>query len=190
MSASSKSSINQFERDLALFVNGGLDRRKKFYFGYPSTDLQKAGIVPYRIMLNQSVVRKILDKHELSVEQLIQVQAALNSPLMIFQSASIPGAKLLLTPITVAEKSVVLAIHPGGKMGHRTAVSEIRSIHPRPVEHVLMWIENRLLLAVDKRRSQQWLEDRSRYNSGRYLAIAGRAQSLTSQEQSQGGMKL
>lgn len=182
--------MNQFERDLARFVEGSLDRRKKFYFGYPSADLQKAGIPPYSLMLNQSIVRKILEKHELSAAQLVRVQATLNTPLMIFQSASIPEARLLLTPITVVEKSVVLAIHPSGKMGHKIAVSEIRSIHPRPSEHILTWIEKGLLLAADKQKIQRWLEDRSGYNSRRYLAIAGRAKPLISQQQSQGGMKL
>ncbi len=182
--------MNQFEKDLARFVAGTLDRRKKFHFGYPSADLRRAGVPPYPLMLNQSVVRKILDKHELSVTQLIQVQAALNTPIMIFKSAVVPDAKLLVTPIVANGRSVVLAIHPSGKMGHKAVVSEVKSIHPRPTEHVLMWMEKGLLLAVDMQKSQQWLEDRSRYNSGRYLAIAGRVQSLISHQQSQGGMQL
>ncbi|PWU06130.1 MAG: hypothetical protein C5B47_07995 [Verrucomicrobia bacterium] len=182
--------MNQFERDLERFIAGNMDRRTKFHFGYPSAELRRAGVPPYPLMLNQSVIRKILDKHELSVAQLIQVQAALNTPIMIFKSAVVPDAKLLLTQIVVNEKSVVLAIHPGGKMGHKAIVSEVKSVHPRPTEHVLMWMEKGLLLAADKQRSQQWLEDRSRYNSGRYLAIAGQVKSLTFKSQSQGGMKL
>lgn len=167
------------------FVTGTIGRRKKLHFGNPSLPLQLAGVPPYPMKLNQSVVRKILEKHELSVAQLIQVQAALNSPLMIFKSASVPAARLLLTPIPANEKSIVIAIHPGGKMG-QTTVSEVKSIHPRPAQHILLWMENGLLIAADKQKCQPWLEDRSRYNSERYLAMAGRAKPLISEQQSQG----
>jgi len=180
--------MNRFERDLQRCISGVMERWEKIHLGYPSVSLQQVGIPPYPIKLNQSIVRKVINKHGLSSAQLVEVQKGVNSPLMIFESNSLPGAKLLLTQTVHNSESLIVAIHKG-QMG-KNPTNEIRSIYPKATAIILLWIEKKLLLAADKQRSQQWLEDRARSNSARYLAIAGGVKSLISERQSQGGMKL
>jgi hypothetical protein len=176
--------MNQFERELKRYAFQGIPRNERLFFGVPSGPLQRAGVPPYPMLMSGTILKKVLTKHSLSVSQLILVQEKLNVPIMVFKSDSISGAKLSLSPITSKETPIVVAIHQE-KLG-RKSINAVKSIHPRPVEQLLLWMEKGLLLAADKVKSQQWLENRARCNTERYLAIAGQIKSLTSEQQSQG----
>ncbi len=114
--------MNQFEKDLRRYAVQGIPRRERLFFGMPSTPLQGAGISPYPMLMSGSVLEKILTKHSLSLEQLISVQQELHSPIMVFASDSIPGAKLLITSLVRTEKPIVVAIHQS-KLGHKNLVA-------------------------------------------------------------------
>ncbi len=183
--------MTQIERDLRRYTSQEMPRRKRFWWGMSAGVLQEIGIPPHPMMISGAILKKAIEKHSLSVKQLVAVQRELNSPLMVFKSCCIPHSMLLLTSVTAEQARSVVVILNQSTRGHKNPINEIKSIHPSPSEIILLEMEMGLLLAADKIRSQQWLENLALgSDSARYLAIMGQVKSLTPQRQSQGGIKL
>lgn len=110
------------------------------------------------VMMNQSVLRKAVEKHCLDTLAFVNLPSRVSSPVMIFDSHTHPGSFVLVTDLVIGDKPAVLAIH---KTHTRNSGSfnAVRSIHLRDLYQIRLWLEDGLLRFENKEKRQAILQD-------------------------------
>ncbi len=115
------------------------------------------GVQQFKLVIMQSTLRKIIQKHALSVGTIKQLPGLLKAPIMVFRSATEPDA--LVAVIDAKDKNgdtVIAIIHPDRRhKQHR--VNLIASVYGKSRA---CWfreqIDKGLLLYADKEKALRW----------------------------------
>lgn len=137
--------------------------------------LQALGVPQHPIVISRDVVRKATNgvKHNVPLDVVRQLPEILADPVMVFDSATIVGGKVIVTEATDQDhRPVVIALHLSVKGKHHT-VNQVASLHGRPDEQILNWIRQGLLRYRHTQKSPAWFQYR-----GLQLPKEGTAQGL------------
>jgi len=142
--------IQEFEANEFTFVN----REQVFYIGNPSDNLINIGIPDLPVFLTQAVLKKAVGKaknkqdagHELQCKHLHTLVASVQNPVVVIESLTHAGSKVILTEIKDAKReTAIVVIKPNTTVG-RTRANVIVSIHTRSNKQ----LEDLLTMAVHR----------------------------------------
>jgi hypothetical protein len=154
------------DAQMIAWSNGELKASDIIRFGNTSHILQQFGFPDLPVEMAQSVLKKAVNKkHNVEIGDLKGLGTALQYPLAILKSKHGPEHRVLLTKLRHKDGNIVVAVELNAtQMGFE--VSDITSVHPKRDESVMRWVfEDNLLVAYDKSKGREWLEDSARSNS-------------------------
>jgi len=149
---------SEMNRRLSDYQHGKLAKEYIFRIGKPSSILKAAGVPDNEITIFQNVITKASSKHGIKASDLVDIARNIQAPLAVFDSATVPGAKVVLTEIKKGDRHIIAAMHLV-KLRGSLAVNDIKSIHARPEGQIYDWIDKGLLRSLDKEKGQ-WLLER------------------------------
>lgn len=158
-------------RQLDEYAVGSGNKIKPLVVGTTPDVLQRLGAKPLPMEMARYNLAKVLTKHNIPLEALRNLARQLSDPLMVFKSATMADAYVVLTEIELAGENLVAAVHFGVDSG-RVRINEIASIHDRSVDRGTegktpgwVWVKNQIVVGnlryYDKTRSPRWFRERS-----------------------------
>lgn len=145
------------------WLRGKMPSNGVFELGKTPGIFQKLGAKNLPVIMPQEVISKITGgKHDISLDEIKKLPSVLADPLMIFNSATVPGAFVTLTELTdKAGNSVVVALHLNRVKDHFN-VNRISSVYGKSnvVGFINRQIEDGNLRYIDKEKSEIWSQDR------------------------------
>ena len=159
-----------WERQVEEVAAGRGDRFKALRVGATPDVLVRLGARQLPMQMEQRNLKKILSKHSIPLETLRDLPAQLASPLMVFKSATMADAYVVLTEMERDGENLVAAVHFDVTAG-RIHVNDVASIHDRSVDRDgkkipgWVWIRNQIekgnLRYYDTTRSPRWFRERA-----------------------------
>ena len=159
-----------WERQVEEIAAGRGDRFKALRVGATPDVLVRLGARQLPMQMEQRNLKKILSKHSIPLETLRDLPAQLASPLMVFKSATMADAYVVLTEMERDGENLVAAVHFDVTAG-RIHVNDVASIHDRSVDRDgkkipgWVWIRNQIekgnLRYYDTTRSPRWFRERA-----------------------------
>lgn len=133
--------------------------------------LQRLGAKPLPMEITRHNLTKVLTKHDIPLDALRDLPKHLANPIMVFKSATMSNAYVMLTEMERNGENLVAAIHFDVDRG-RTRVNDIASIHDRSTRRDTgktvpgwVWAKNQIaagnLRYYDKTRSSRWFRERA-----------------------------
>lgn len=152
------------DEQIGQWAKGELKANVILDLGITSPVLQSFGAPAVPITLRQSVLSKAGNKHKITPEELRGITRAVQYPLAVFASKKGEGHLVALTELRHAEGNIV-AMLDLNKTREGLEITDITSLHPKHDEKVLNWVEDGLLLGVEKTKGREWLEHSAGSNS-------------------------
>jgi hypothetical protein len=132
-----------FNGNLKAFRDGTLARFVVFDLGLsPQLHLKK--LPRAGLFMPQSVVRKAVQKHGIDLDLLKNLPSAIQSPEKLFHSKSDPNSMIFVTPIRISGEALV-AVAEYGRHPDFGMIYLVKSIHPRPSHHFVLWEQEGLM---------------------------------------------
>lgn len=147
-----------FNKALKDYENGTLGAGKLLDLGAANPFPGVQGWITARLLMNQSIVKKAIERHDLTINDLMNLPSRLCAPAMICISRTATNAFVVITDLVLDGKPLVAAVH---KFETRNVgvFNDIRSLHLRPVPDIKRWIKDGLMVYEDKEKAQVWLQD-------------------------------
>lgn len=158
-------------RQLDDFAAGRGNKIRRLTVGTTPDVLQRLGAKPLPIEMARRNLAKVLTKHEVPLDTLRDLPKHLADPLMVFKSATMANAYVMLTEMERNGENLVAAIHFDVETG-RARINDIASVHDRSTTRDTgekvpgwVWIKNQIaagnLRYYDKTRSSRWFRERA-----------------------------
>lgn len=153
----------KFAKQIDNWQHGKMKSNEHFDLGHTPSVLQKIGADNLPVIMTQKVMEKITGgKHDIDLTEIKKLPQNLANPIMVFQSATIPNAYVILTEMNDRNgNSVVTAMHLNKKDGFNF-VNRIASVYGK--EKIGNFIRNQSeagnLIYIDKNKSQKWSQSR------------------------------
>ena len=154
---------NRFNSELQMQIEGTLPQGHIYSLGYPSEILREAGIPDLPIEVAAIVIAKKSDpryknSHPFELLEIKDLPNAIQYPVMVFDSKTIKGSKVVLTELQSKGTYFIVAIETNRKQSEKTNVIEInsiRSIYPknRLLEIISNWQNSGLLRYANKKKA-------------------------------------
>ena len=154
---------NRFNSELQMQIEGTLPQGHIYRLDSPDSILQQAGIPDLTIELNAATLAKksnpnYKNSHPFELSKIKDLPNAINNPVMVFDSKTRKGSKVILTELQSEGINFVVVIETNHKKGSNNNVVEInsiRSIYPKIqlFDAILNWHDNGLLLYVNKEKA-------------------------------------
>lgn len=122
-------------------------------FPTASLALRSAGITATHITLPYSVIAKKESQHEIPIHKFLQLPNAVRNPIMVFESETWSGGRVILTELRHKGESLAVAIHLEGD----GTIAEVRSVHNRPASQFARFAESGKALYYHQEKSRNWL---------------------------------
>lgn len=159
-------------RAIEQWAAGELESGTVISLGKPSAILRRFGVPDLPIQIEQGVLAKaIIEKHDLLATDLKDITVNIQAPIAVFKSKIGDNKIIVVTEVRHRDGNVIAALHLGAKR-NRVDINDIRSLHPKRDTSIAHWIEDGLLLGVDKHKGRDWLENSAGSNSRQYPANA------------------
>jgi len=110
------------------------------------------------IAVRSGTLASKIKKHNLDFNHLKHLPTWINSPLMLFKSATVTGAFNIIIERENHEGLLCCSVHPDKKI-NRMLINEIASIHGRNIMQLVRWVEDGLLMAVQIEKTEKILSD-------------------------------
>ncbi|MBQ9758151.1 MAG: hypothetical protein IJW12_00055, partial [Opitutales bacterium] len=151
-----------FNSELDAFKAG--KHKGALHLGVPGAILRASGLNATEITIKESVLRKHLKKHEISVEDVHNLPEALNNPLMVYEWGTKARSLIVITNFTLNDGRKITAAVKLERSGKRIEVNELSSVHGKSIERLLEeavekepdFGKNKLKY-VDKNKAAEWL---------------------------------
>lgn len=141
------------------WANGELSANVVLNIGRPSFVLTQHGVPNLPITLRQAILRKaVKDKHGVAAAELKDIAQAVQAPIAIFDDPDNTGTRIAVTEIRHTDGNIIAAIRLNMDRDG-LEINDIRSLHPKRDSSVLRWVEDGLLLGLDKKKGRDWLEN-------------------------------
>ena len=169
------SEIKHLGKELSeYFENGIRPENDRFVIGKTPRVLQETGSEYTDVTVSVAVIKKAVETHGLSEEEILNALTRLSTPILVFDSDKAAtenkaDSKLVLTDVFKDEKPVALAVNVNDSVqkqenGHRkqVEVQNIRSIHDRTVvakngvDLIQKWTTDGLCRYVDDKKITDW----------------------------------
>ncbi len=165
-------SIRRANAQIQQWFEGTLAANVVIGLGRPSQVLAMHGVPNLPITLKQSILRKATDgKHGIDKASLSDLAGAIQNPLAIFDDADHPNTRVVLTEVRSADGNVIAALRLN-QSRDGLEINDVRSVHPKRDESILHWVNEGLLLGVDKNKGRTWLENLAATHSQQPQALA------------------
>ncbi len=146
-----------FNRDIGNYLQGTLPSETVLKLGTASDALQSAGLPKQPIELTQGVIKYAKDQHGVEPEHLVNLDAAVNDPIGVFNSETDPRHKVVLTGLESNGKPIVAVVRPDHQRGRNTVI-DVRSIHPKDTSTgIAKWISSGDATYWNQEKGQAWL---------------------------------
>lgn len=150
--------LDAFDQKLVQWWRHELGNEEILSLGAPSPVLAKFDIDPAAgLQISQSVLRKALEKHEIALPQLVGMAPAIQAPIAVFASKQGPDHRVLLTEIRHSAGNLIVAVALN-RQRDQYLVNDIRSVHPKDSERLRHWVEDGLLIGLEKTKGRMWLD--------------------------------
>ena len=150
-----------FNEELLQLKRGELKNGHVFMLGIADPILRSAGVANAPIEMK---AQRLLDKghqknHPFNITDLYDLPRAIQDPIMVFRSKTVPGRFVVLVEQTKGDVNYVVALGVE-KNARNIEVNDIRSVYPKDRIHgVIDWIigEKDLLRYAHKTKAYDWL---------------------------------
>ena len=153
----------RFNEELEKFSKGEMRSSDKFDLGNPSLILRASGLPESRIEMTQSVLRKHLDKHGISVHDIKGLPYALQSPIMVYEWGDKARSSVILTNVELPDGRKITVSIRLEKNGERLSVNEVNSVHGKELGRLIADMNTKKsdfgkdnLRYVDKEKALNW----------------------------------
>lgn len=154
---------NNFSQQIDNWISGKMKPEEIFLLGDTPKVLQDIGSRALPVVMSQGVMKKITGgKHDISIDEIRNLPNAIAEPIMIFQSATVPNAYVILTELPDKNgNDVVVAMHLNRAEGFNK-VNRIASVYGKYniANFVQKQIQLKNLKYIDKNKSSEWLRSR------------------------------
>ena len=150
-----------FVADLKSFREGKLPTQKILNLGNPSDVLKRAGIPDTPIILRQSVIKKILNKHNIGYDLIEKLPETINAPIAVFSYPKNANVRDVLVELRDSQGRIIVASLEINVSTQRYGeVSDLLSAHPKDsFGQIRNWIKTGRLLFWDKEKGRKFLQD-------------------------------
>ncbi len=158
-----KSVTSKLSNQIERWLNGEMTSNEMFEFGNTPVVLRELGAEILPVIMSQNTMVKLNgEKHSVSLENIRNLPQNLAEPLMVFKSATVPNAFLILTQIEdMNGNPVVAALHLNKKEKH-IEVNRIASVYSK--NNIWGFLSTQTekgnLRYIDKIKSQNWSQSR------------------------------
>jgi hypothetical protein len=156
--------------------HGQWDDRKLIPIGPTPAVFQALGAQSRPVAMQPAIAKKVMERHGIPRETLAQLPAALERPIMVFDSATEPNALVALLDLTHNGQHLIAAVHLE-RQHAQFIINRVSSVYPK--DTVRHWIDAGLLRYVDRAKVQAWLEREGAPNSSAHRPEAGAARRPT-----------
>ena len=137
-----------------------------------------AGWEPLHYVMQQWVVRKAFEKHQIDTFAMVNLPTKMALPIAVFRSRTQPGAFTMLLDAKANGESLIAAVHFKELQG-RGRVAFIPSVHHKTTQSILWWIEQGDGVLYDPKKCQEWLQNSAPSNWEQYADHLGCLQCKT-----------
>lgn len=153
----------RYNTQLDLFTEGKLPSGDKIDLGYPGATLLACGIRNAYMTIAQRVLKDHMEKHGLTADDIRNLPAALENPIMVYEWRDKVRSTVVITEIPRGNERIAVAIRlKSGRNG--IAVNAIASVHGKSAERLLADMNTPLtdfgaenLKWVDKEKVLNWI---------------------------------
>ena len=167
------SEIKNLSKELSeYFENGIRPENDRFVIGKTPRVLQETGSEYTDVTVAVSVIKKAVETHGLSEEEILNALTRLATPILVFDydkaaTENKADSKLVLTDVFKDEKPVALAVNTNSTVdinnrGLTVEIQDIRSIHDRTLvakngtDLIQKWTNDGLCRYVDDKKISEW----------------------------------
>jgi hypothetical protein len=150
----------RFNNELEAQINGNLPKGHIYQLGRPGDILRNAGIPDLPIEVNADVLALKASQnygHPFELSEIKDLPNAIQDPIMVFDSKTRNGSKVILTELQSKSVNFVVAMEMNhkGKYNKNTEINSIRSVYPknRLLEVISNWCDIGLLRYVNKEKA-------------------------------------
>ena len=161
--AVNKEVADNFSNQVDKWLGGNMKSDEYFQLGKTPVVLQKLGAEELTVVMSKDVMAKITGlKHDISTDEIKNIPQAISDPIMVFKSATVNNAFVVLTELKDKHgDDVVAAIHMNKKQRH-IFVNRISSVYGK--RNAAHFVENQFRIGnvkyMDKIKSQNWSQSR------------------------------
>ena len=158
-----KTESEKYAAQIDNWLAGKMKSSEHFELGQTPAVLRELGADSLPVIMSQDVMVKITGrKHNISTDEIKNIPGAIADPIMVFKSATVDNAYLVMTELTdKSGNDVVVALHLNRKQGFNK-VNRIASVYGK--DNVGRFIEKQTSIGnlkyIDKNKSQEWLRSR------------------------------
>jgi hypothetical protein len=150
---------------LEKWEKGNLSSGTIIQIGHPGSILQQFGFPDAPIHLTQRVLTKaVKQKHEVGLGDLRDLAMNIQAPLAIFKSKAGPDHRVVVTEARHEDGNIVVVMDLQATR-NGVEINDIRSIHPKRDSSIANWIDDGLLIGLEKGKGREWLENSAGSNS-------------------------
>lgn len=155
----STNDAEKFRKQVDKWFSGEMTSSEQLDIGKTPIVLKELGAKELPIVMSQDVIVKMTGgKHNISLDEIKKIPEAIADPIMIFKSATVDNAFVILTELLdKSGNDVVVALHLNKKY-NRLSVNRIASAYGK--DNVNSFTEeqfrNKNILYADKIKSQKW----------------------------------
>ena len=155
--------VSNLSKQIDKWFAGDIDKNEYFDIGNTPIVLQKLGANKLPVVMSQNVMVKINGaKHSISLDEIKSIPQAIANPIMVFKSATVDNAFVMLTTLNDNfGNDVIAAIHLN-KKHNRINVNNIASVYGK--DNISNFVQTQFNLGnvkyLDKIKSQEWSTSR------------------------------
>ena len=153
----------KLSNQIDIWLQGKMPSNEVFKLGKTSVVLKELGADDLPIVMAQDVISKINGvKHEVSLENIRNLPRNIADPIMIFKSATVPNAFVILTEMEdMSGRPIMAALHLNKAEKH-IRVNRITSVYGKDGIKNFITSQTKLgnLKYIDKIKSQNWSQSR------------------------------
>ncbi len=156
----------QLRKQKRLQTNGMQAKGTVYHLGEASEILQSAGIpkLPIEMASRRLLDKSMQDNHPFDLLELIGLPKAIQDPIAVFNSSTVPGAFVVMTEIQHNKKNFVIALHVIKKKNN-VDINDIRSVYPRRANQIQSALDNDMATYINPSKLKKWHVQRQ-FNSG------------------------
>jgi hypothetical protein len=159
-----KQSSERFAREIDQYLAGHLEKSDTLRVLSRTPEVLKAvGVPDLPITMTQGIFKKVTGaekpgEHGLPVDLVKQLPAALDQPIMIFESDTQPDSIVVMTKLKYAKRPVLAILKPDVPAG-RIQVNAIASVYAKTLDApIVRWVNEGRLLYRHRQRSLEWFQ--------------------------------
>ena len=153
----------RYNTQLDLFTEGKLPSGDKIDLGYPGVTLLACGIRNADMMIAQRVLKDHMEKHGLTADDIRNLPAALENPIMVYEWGDKAKTTIVITEIPRETERIAVALRFRQTVDG-IKINKVVSVHGKSIDRLLTDMNTPLtdfgaenLKWVDKEKASDWL---------------------------------